>query len=205
MAIASPLQDAYPRYIVGLRAASLGHLGTHVILGWLGVPVPASCFTRRATQLLARHAARERRWEERSRGRGSGAEAWSVATWRAENGAEALRGALLRRNGLPRGADAMPRLLEAPGALRAVRLTSSSPHTDRRLCGEIQLLETLRARFEQGSVASGEIRLHVTKPPCLSCVGAIVQFRRLFPGVVLAVSFGRALGERGRAPSSKDG
>jgi len=35
----------------------------------------------------------------------------------------------------------------------------------------------------------GSLRLHVSHTPCLSCIGAMLQFRRAFPAVKLEVSF----------------
>eukprot|EP00929_Paragymnodinium_shiwhaense_P097298 TRINITY_DN59034_c0_g1_i2.p1 TRINITY_DN59034_c0_g1~~TRINITY_DN59034_c0_g1_i2.p1 ORF type:complete len:939 (-),score=231.37 TRINITY_DN59034_c0_g1_i2:676-3492(-) len=40
-----------------------------------------------------------------------------------------------------------------------------------------------------GAAVEGEVWLHVSEVPCLSCVGAMAQFRRLFPKVSLCVSF----------------
>lgn len=65
--------------------------------------------------------------------------------------------------------------------------------------GEFQALQACaRACYErlhldplagEGAEAVGELWLHVTEVPCLSCVGAMAQFRQLFPNVLLNVSF----------------
>lgn len=47
----------------------------------------------------------------------------------------------------------------------------------------------------------GQVWLHISQTPCLSCVSAMVQFRNMFPAVRLAVSFdAAALGRAGRVP-----
>eukprot|EP00927_Polykrikos_kofoidii_P062341 TRINITY_DN57149_c0_g1_i1.p1 TRINITY_DN57149_c0_g1~~TRINITY_DN57149_c0_g1_i1.p1 ORF type:complete len:1019 (+),score=164.33 TRINITY_DN57149_c0_g1_i1:270-3326(+) len=50
-----------------------------------------------------------------------------------------------------------------------------------------------------GSQAVGELWLHVSEVPCLSCVAAMAQFRRLFPSVALNVTF--SLGRQPMAAS----
>eukprot|EP00928_Gymnodinium_smaydae_P026138 TRINITY_DN20611_c0_g1_i1.p1 TRINITY_DN20611_c0_g1~~TRINITY_DN20611_c0_g1_i1.p1 ORF type:complete len:958 (-),score=120.14 TRINITY_DN20611_c0_g1_i1:11-2884(-) len=60
-----------------------------------------------------------------------------------------------------------------------------------RACYDSLHLDPLRG---EGSQAHGELWLHVTEVPCLSCVGAMAQFRALFPNVALHVSF--TLGRR---------
>lgn len=65
--------------------------------------------------------------------------------------------------------------------------------------GEFQALQACaRACLEElgldplvgeGARAVGELWLHVSEVPCLSCVGAMAQFRQLFPNVTLRASF----------------
>ena len=47
-----------------------------------------------------------------------------------------------------------------------------------------------------GSAIEGELWLHVSEVPCLSCVGAIAQFRHIFPDIKIHISF-----NLGRQPS----
>eukprot|EP00913_Durusdinium_trenchii_P004380 g4059.t1 len=49
-----------------------------------------------------------------------------------------------------------------------------------------------------GSAVEGELWLHVSEVPCLSCVGAMAQFRKVFPDVSILISF-----NLGRQPSEK--
>lgn len=51
-----------------------------------------------------------------------------------------------------------------------------------------------------GSAVEGELWLHVSEVPCLSCVGAMAQFRKVFPDVALRLSF-----NLGRQPSQEKG
>eukprot|EP00747_Dinoflagellata_sp_TGD_P091251 gnl/TRDRNA2_/TRDRNA2_164991_c0_seq1.p1 gnl/TRDRNA2_/TRDRNA2_164991_c0~~gnl/TRDRNA2_/TRDRNA2_164991_c0_seq1.p1 ORF type:complete len:298 (-),score=49.22 gnl/TRDRNA2_/TRDRNA2_164991_c0_seq1:40-933(-) len=75
-------------------------------------------------------------------------------------------------------------------------------NVDRSLCSENQLLSALcqeLAGEEQGmstaafAQTTGFLRLFVTGAPCLSCVGAMWQFRLLAPSVVFEVSIGKEL------------
>lgn len=47
--------------------------------------------------------------------------------------------------------------------------------------------------------AVGTVRLYVTDPPCLSCVGVLLQFARCFPGVAVTVRFDGAVLRHARA------
>eukprot|EP00930_Biecheleria_cincta_P039600 TRINITY_DN27202_c0_g1_i1.p1 TRINITY_DN27202_c0_g1~~TRINITY_DN27202_c0_g1_i1.p1 ORF type:complete len:907 (+),score=130.62 TRINITY_DN27202_c0_g1_i1:32-2722(+) len=51
-----------------------------------------------------------------------------------------------------------------------------------------------------GAAVRGELWLHVSEVPCLSCCGAFAQFRKLFPDVRIVVSF--TLGRQPAASSS---
>jgi len=79
--------------------------------------------------------------------------------------------------------------------------------------GEFQALQACaRACYErlhldplagEGAAAVGELWLHVTEVPCLSCVGAMAQFRQLFPNILLNVSF--TLGRKPVSNSDRGG
>lgn len=79
--------------------------------------------------------------------------------------------------------------------------------------GEFQALQACaRACLElglpplaNGQDAFGEIWLHVSEVPCLSCVGAMAQFRQLFPNLRLNVTFtlGRQPAGISREPDKK--
>ena len=47
-----------------------------------------------------------------------------------------------------------------------------------------------------GSAVEGELWLHVSEVPCLSCVGAMAQFRKMFPDIKIHIAF-----NLGRQPS----
>lgn len=188
--------NAYSRCLVALRVASLGAVGTELLLNWVGVETPPLAFSMRAQEFL-------RIGEDeymRSSKKGSGAS--SYASWHvhrvppcADSDVQPVVGELKRRSGLlPEEEVVGQRVLESPGALRAVRLTTTSPHTDRRLCSEIRLLEDVRMALNLASShgiheLTGEVNLQVSRPPCLSCAGAIVQFRLLHPKISFGVGF----------------
>lgn len=71
-----------------------------------------------------------------------------------------------------------------------------------RACLEQLGLDPLGAggAASSGTSAVGELWLHVSEVPCLSCVGAMAQFRRLFPSIDLHVSF--TLGRQPTAANS---
>ncbi|CAK0807728.1 unnamed protein product, partial [Prorocentrum cordatum] len=47
----------------------------------------------------------------------------------------------------------------------------------------------MAARFRWGEHVSGSLQIYVTEVPCLSCLGAMVQFSRRFPHVRIRVSY----------------
>ena len=57
-----------------------------------------------------------------------------------------------------------------------------------------------------GSAVEGELWLHVSEVPCLSCVGAMAQFRKMFPDIKLHIAFnlGRQPSQDGAAASLQD-
>jgi len=63
---------------------------------------------------------------------------------------------------------------------------------DRSGHAEIQILSELFSQLDSSVVkqsAVGIVHLYVTHHPCLSCLGAVCQFRAAFPGVVVSVSY----------------
>merc|ERR1719329_1099620 len=113
---------------------------------------------------------------------------------------------MLRRNGI---AEFNGAALAHAVVFRHVRLTSTNPHTDRRFCSEIRLLGDLQrdwsASWGEGPTSkvfdepghtwndavAGEVVMYVSRPPCLSCLGAILQFKSIYPNVALHVGFRR--------------
>merc|ERR1712070_682791 len=58
---------------------------------------------------------------------------------------------------------------------------------DRRACSEFRLLGQLATL--SGKAPRGNVRLFISRAPCISCIGVMVQFRRLCPGIALTVGF----------------
>jgi len=120
-----------------------------------------------------------------------------LAAYRLSSGGRpAVAGTVLRRN---RGASpgASPPVGAAPTLLQAVQLPGRRP-VDRQACAEFRALSELAAGIAGlggglGAPTTGSVRLHVTEPPCLSCLGALLQFSRAHPGVDLSVSLDSAL------------
>eukprot|EP00445_Apocalathium_hangoei_P064783 CAMPEP_0204113934 /NCGR_PEP_ID=MMETSP0361-20130328/3944_1 /ASSEMBLY_ACC=CAM_ASM_000343 /TAXON_ID=268821 /ORGANISM="Scrippsiella Hangoei, Strain SHTV-5" /LENGTH=645 /DNA_ID=CAMNT_0051064375 /DNA_START=8 /DNA_END=1945 /DNA_ORIENTATION=- len=57
-----------------------------------------------------------------------------------------------------------------------------------RACAELGCQPASDAHA-RGETMRGEVWLHVSEVPCLSCVGAMAQFRQLFPHIALNVAF----------------
>jgi len=199
-ALGSSDLTSYPQCLVALRVASLGAVGTELLLNWMEVRKPPSAFSEHAEQFLSVAHTTETRRSKKGVGAASYVK-WCVRRVPSCQGnvpqseASLCEGELFRRNGLllEEEHDGQ-RVLDLPGSLRAVRLTTTSPHTDRRLCSEIRLLEDVRIALNQASPdgmeeLAGEVNLQISRPPCLSCACAIVQFRLLFPKIAFGVGF----------------
>ncbi|CAJ1380026.1 unnamed protein product, partial [Effrenium voratum] len=68
---------------------------------------------------------------------------------------------------------------------------------DRSLCSEFQLLEELCDHLEACGLSQGAesveglLQLFISTTPCVSCLGALGQFRQLLPAITMEVSFGQ--------------
>lgn len=102
---------------------------------------------------------------------------------------------LLRRNGSR--SQVRTDAFAEPFVLRASHLPGSP--VDRSACAEFQVLCELVARLRSVrsplclQTITGQVRVYVTEPPCLSCIGAMLQFSKALPGVAMAVSIDGAM------------
>eukprot|EP00933_Yihiella_yeosuensis_P040250 TRINITY_DN34511_c0_g1_i3.p1 TRINITY_DN34511_c0_g1~~TRINITY_DN34511_c0_g1_i3.p1 ORF type:complete len:347 (+),score=31.75 TRINITY_DN34511_c0_g1_i3:754-1794(+) len=189
-------REAYPRLMSNLRTATLGIQGSGLLLTWADIPsLPEEIdgFHSRATRTISGLG--------RTSSRSTSEATHSFAEWNVRNVLKSTRlnGAMIRTSG---NQDAALKVTQMP--LRPVRLTASSYFIDRRLCSEFQLLSALTNEMltltEDGSsstpfppvplhIIDGNVSLMVSRPPCVSCLGALVQFKRLFPEVDFSVGF----------------
>lgn len=105
-----------------------------------------------------------------------------------------LRGVMMRENGYWSASAARGgtcRWLRAATGLRVGALV------DRVLCSEFQTLEELCDNIERAGGTperrcdiQGGVRAFISTTPCVSCIGAMSQFRVMFPNVTLEISFG---------------
>ncbi|CAE8608056.1 unnamed protein product [Polarella glacialis] len=246
-ALADPRPEVYPKLLSDLRAATLGHQGSRLLLGWLGVGLPGDSFARRANLIIRNAGAPV--------SMGEAEVTHCFAEWHIGNKWDdaALQGALLRRNGQPEVtvevAAQAPTTTAATAAaataaaakttaaattttlIRPVRLTDASYFVDRRLCSEFQVLRELSLKLKLLSEMTpeetswkdnnknnnnnsnnnaathdlhGQVSLMISRPPCVSCVGALLQFRRLFPNVHLSAGFAAPNLDTGRSAMAKD-
>ncbi|CAE8712248.1 unnamed protein product [Polarella glacialis] len=220
-ALADPRPEVYPKLLSDLRAATLGHQGSRLLLRWLGVGLPGDSFARRANLIIRNAGAPV--------SMGEAEVTHCFAEWQVGNKWDdaALQGALLRRNGQPEvtaevaaqapttttttAAAATTTTTAAAAAkttaaattttmIRPVRLTDASYFVDRRLCSEFQVLRELSLKLK----LLPEVSLMISRPPCVSCVGALLQFRRLFPNVHLSAGFAAPNLDTGRSATAKD-
>eukprot|EP00811_Abedinium_folium_P032086 NODE_5267_length_1790_cov_3.877330.p1 GENE.NODE_5267_length_1790_cov_3.877330~~NODE_5267_length_1790_cov_3.877330.p1 ORF type:complete len:427 (-),score=108.15 NODE_5267_length_1790_cov_3.877330:329-1609(-) len=80
------------------------------------------------------------------------------------------------------------------GALKPVVLRFARGRDAEFLALSVVVGAVRRAADELGLASTawetaGDVQLHVSNPPCLSCVAAMVQFKQLFPAVCVSVSF----------------
>lgn len=105
-----------------------------------------------------------------------------------------VKGALVYRSGYHAG---QPRTW---GLLCAMPLVTQA--IDRSLCAEFQLLSSVgelldrsatilspRGRCDFRSRCVGSLQVHVTFPPCVSCISVFSQFQALWPQCATSVSF----------------
>lgn len=76
----------------------------------------------------------------------------------------------------------------APLLVAAPLAHNRSDHAELAALRQV-LREVHLAGHQQGIASEGEVSLFVEHPPCLSCIGAMAQFRALLPGIALLVSF----------------
>lgn len=96
---------------------------------------------------------------------------------------EPMKGQLMRRN---RAGSSW-----SSPSLTALPFIKSSVYVDRSACAEFQALSAFSLLFSSAGDPSklmGHVRLHVSEPPCLSCISAMIQFQQLFPKLELHVS-----------------
>eukprot|EP00811_Abedinium_folium_P000838 NODE_1076_length_2618_cov_14.034123.p1 GENE.NODE_1076_length_2618_cov_14.034123~~NODE_1076_length_2618_cov_14.034123.p1 ORF type:complete len:800 (-),score=267.95 NODE_1076_length_2618_cov_14.034123:217-2358(-) len=159
--------EAYRRLVVGLKTEHLGEAGMRHLFVKLGIGEAPAAFCARAAAALPDLCS--------SRG---------AAFVEYELGGRA--GTLLREDA--EAAAAPARWLCAVGPLRG------GSHMDRALRAEFLVLEELCALAlddgggTTGARIAGHVRLFATSRPCLSCVGAMAQFRQLLPSARLEVA-----------------
>jgi hypothetical protein len=166
-----------------MRVDNLGRTGTRWMLDAFGISDISTNFHARALQHIAPSLS------------GSGPapfQVFSFVEYDVVVAGQSFIGSSLSQNGLRNSTMSRPRWL------RSTRLPINT-FVDRDLCAEFQLLEIICDKFfaamtsEGTSVfsnVSGHLRLFVTGSCCVSCVGAILQFQRLWSGV--SVSIGMA-------------
>eukprot|EP00746_Dinoflagellata_sp_MGD_P144459 gnl/MRDRNA2_/MRDRNA2_77197_c0_seq1.p1 gnl/MRDRNA2_/MRDRNA2_77197_c0~~gnl/MRDRNA2_/MRDRNA2_77197_c0_seq1.p1 ORF type:complete len:190 (+),score=26.86 gnl/MRDRNA2_/MRDRNA2_77197_c0_seq1:323-892(+) len=110
-----------------------------------------------------------------------------------------LDGSLLRKNGFSDRArqsvdifgERVHGTQVAAQMLHAVRFARN--RIDRRACSEFRLLCQLAAL--EPARPSGTVQLFISRAPCISCIGAMIQFQRLCPDIALLVGFPGNVGE----------
>mmetsp|Transcript_38417 Transcript_38417/g.119460 ORF Transcript_38417/g.119460 Transcript_38417/m.119460 type:complete len:248 (+) Transcript_38417:152-895(+) len=184
---------SYQRLVLDFGVGNFGSVGGRYLYSKLGVSWPDEAFLRRAEAQLPRV------------GR------MMADTYRAD-GADFLRQRVLTYAEFEFTAPGLKATLRGKGTHENGRTAGSRwlvpvrppfcPYADRGTCSEFRMLSGLceavaradprgacdaeaRARF------AGLLRVLVSGPCCISCVGAFAQFRLLFPGIEVQLAAGR--------------
>jgi len=194
--------DAYRTLISGIKVDHFGEAGTPFFLAKLGIDQAPPDFCIQASHALEDHFLRSSRpLKELIRAGVAVHRSGALAeyTINTSSGSRAqLSGTLVRESEAPtRSSAGKSRWLHAAGQLHV------GSHVDRAFRGEHLVLEELcdlvlgngRAGGGSASHVSGRVRLFSATYPCISCIGAMAQFRQLLPGIQLeAGSGGLSLG-----------
>lgn len=166
-----------------LDVGGFGAFGTRALLDGVGI-----------SQLQGRPPAHVPGWAtsmENSK-LGPGAVLCAVIYNLAKSQAE-VSGSLLRQNGAA-GSTTLSSEARGMHLLRATPLPGSP--VDRTACAEFRALSevaTCAAKMQGCGPVTGSVQLYVTEPPCLSCVGVLVQLSDMLPQVILSTSIDGAL------------
>lgn len=187
--------NSYADAVDSLRVDNLGTMGTTMVLGGLGVDEPDDAFRARALDPGGLPGF-GRLTAEVDRGGGVALLRTRVVSYAECN--LSWPGGNLRWSGLCENSRQ-----EDPAALSSRWLLDTAPpfnaFADRRTCSEFRFfdwlieslaLQGMAAGAEVRAQVRGELRLVVSAPPCVSCLGVIRQFQLLFPAVSLEVAGG---------------
>lgn len=195
--------DDFPRFLRGLGADNLGSVGSRMLLSRMGCAEAPMDFYERATYYVDLHTEEERRKRDdpatwKFGGPTLHKRVFCYAEFRIYSAAlvdgEVLEGAIFQENSARRA-----RMGAAPRWFEAVQLPINEI-VDRSMCTEFLTLTELSLLLHgigagpwpsDGSI-SGDLRMFTTGPPCVSCITVLRQLQCLFPGLHLAMSFGRS-------------
>lgn len=163
-----------------VRVDRLGWMGTEMLQKLLTLSSPSFDFQTRASEVAKQTAAKLQQPPQPVT-----AEIIAVAHLRVPSrGLDAI---------IVRGPSTVEHHTGLPHLLRAIQLPLSR-WVDRARCSEFRALEEVCTKLSvDASGANGELDLWIFgAPPCLSCVAAVQQARRLFPNLEIRVGFSKS-------------
>lgn len=184
----------YARLLRDFEVDCFGSFGDRLLLNSLGIHEAPEDFFLRAAARVAEYENENRSFWWRSEGL-MHQRVLSYAELELRlPGSSAVVACRLQQNGYQGSRPLHPFLIATTLPLNG--------NVDRGLCSEFQLLEKCLEDLSAGSTAklagaTGWLQLFVTGPPCLSCAGAMHQFKLEMPLVLFSVSIGEELQYRG--------
>lgn len=184
--------NLYQQLIYRLGLGNLGAVGTRIVYAWLGVPVPDCDFLRRGVAAIPKLS---RMMEEPEQ---AGASAFvkqhvlSYAEYSIEVPGRAgpVCGSGLHQNGKSAGSFWFQAHVP-PFSERADRTTCSEFRMLTSICDELARAGDIGSEAARAS-CTGSLKVLVNASCCVSCVGAVAQFRLLFPRIAVSLVGGIA-------------
>jgi len=203
----------YVRHVEELDVDNFGSVGDRHLLQRLGITAPSADFSAKARLLVMeynhQHEADWWRSEGLLRARVVSYAEFHLVPHFCQQGSKPTSGPPLPHRGELHGVPLCGHRYQTNG-YQGVRQSEEritptplpcNRNVDRSLCSEFQLLAAVVDELATGgpdpshalAKTRGNLQLYVTGAPCLSCVGAMHQFRLLLPDVHLEVAVGEEL------------